>query len=40
MGEKRLKNMFMEKENEHEQQIMDLKRQINAEKKKSKESQD
>jgi len=37
VAEKRLKNMFIDKENEHEQQLIELKRLINAEKKKSKE---
>ncbi len=40
MAEKRLKNMFIDKENDHEQQLIELKRLINAEKKKAKEIQD
>lgn len=40
MTEKRLKNMFIDKENEHEQQLIELKRLVNAEKKKTKEIYD
>lgn len=40
MTEKKLKNMLIEKENEHESELIELKRLVNAEKKKAKDLQD
>jgi hypothetical protein len=35
--EKKMKNMLIEKESEHEKELIELKRSMNAEKRKAKE---
>ena len=40
MAEKKLKNMLIDKENTHEQELIELKRVINAEKRKARDLQD
>jgi hypothetical protein len=39
-AEKKLKNMLIDKENEHEQEMIEIKRILNAERKKFKELQE
>jgi hypothetical protein len=36
LTEKKLKNMLIEKENEHEEELIELKRLLNTEKKRNK----